>query len=58
MDNILDWLNNSEYIAYQPVGRLQSESRKLADDGTLDISLLAQKGATYAPLILASFQLG
>ena len=52
--NTHDKVNVSE--AYQQVGWLQSQSRKLADDGTLEIGLLAQKGATYAPLRLASFQ--
>jgi hypothetical protein len=51
--NAHDKANVSE--ADQQVGRLQSQSGKLADDGTLEISLLAPKGATYAPLKLASF---
>ena len=52
--NTHDKANVSE--ADQQVGRLRSQSGKLADDGTLKISLLAPKGATYAPLRLASFQ--
>jgi hypothetical protein len=58
MDNILDWLNNSEYIVYQPKVRLHSKEWKIADDGSLEISLLEWKGATYEPLILVSFQRG
>ena len=52
--NAHDKANVSE--ADQQVGRPQSQSGKLADDGTLEISLLAPEGATYALLKLASFQ--
>ena len=58
MDNILDWLNNSEYFVYQPKVQLHSQERKILDDGSLEISLLEWKGATYEPLILVSFQRG